>query len=179
MYRRALLSLLENHAPLDAAEQDMCLKTIAFVQENPACFDRSLRAGHITASAWVVSPDRRQVLLMHHAKLDRWFQPGGHCDGDPDVLGVALKEAREETGAVVHPVSPAIYDVDVHTIPANAREPAHEHYDIRFLLEADPGGDMKRNAESKEIRWVSVEDIVNYNASESIMRMQRKCAVNT
>ncbi|WP_373330611.1 hypothetical protein [Salmonirosea aquatica] len=76
MHRHALLAMLNNHVPADEFEWDMWLRTIAFVEENPNCFERSLKAGHVTASAWVVSPDRQQVLLMHHRKLNRWFQPG-------------------------------------------------------------------------------------------------------
>lgn len=175
-----LLSLLEGYSPCDANEEAMWLKTLAFVREYPAaCFERSLAIGHVTASAWVVSPDYGQVLLMHHAKLNKWFQPGGHCDGDPDVLGVALKETWEETGVKARPVHPNVFDVDVHPIPATAREAGHDHYDIRFLLVADPKGLVEANAESKEVRWVPMREVARYNASESLLRMQRKCLANT
>lgn len=154
MPREDLLSLLNNHVPRDEFEWDMWLRTIEFVEMYPGCFMRTLLIGHVTASAWVVSPDRAQVLLMHHRKLDRWFQPGGHCDGDPDVLRVAMKEAEEETDAKVRPVAESIFDVDVHSIPSRPGEPAHFHYDIRFLLEADPLEGIARNAEAKEVRWI-------------------------
>lgn len=174
MPREALLSLLNNHIPRDEFEWAMWLRTIEFVEMHPDCFERSLLIGHVTASAWVVSPDRSQVLLMHHRKLDRWFQPGGHCDGDPGTLRVAMKEAEEETGAKVRPVAESIFDVDVHSIPARPGEPSHYHYDIRFLLEADPSAETTRNAEAKEVRWVLMEEVSLYNPSESIVRMQRK-----
>ncbi|GHB60036.1 NUDIX hydrolase [Persicitalea jodogahamensis] len=166
--------MLNNHVPRDEFEWDMWLRTIEFVETHPDCFERSLRVGHVTASGWVVSPDRSQVLLMHHSKLNRWFQPGGHCDGDSDVLRVAMKEAQEETGADVQPVTSSIFDVDVHSIPARPGEPTHFHYDIRFLLEADPAAEVIRNSESKDIRWVPMEEVFLYNSSESILRMQRK-----
>ena len=111
---------------------------------------------------------------MHHAKLHKWFQPGGHCDGDPDVVRVARKEATEETGLEVSPVHSGVFDVDVHQIPANPKEPEHTHFDIRFLFEADPLSNPIRNAESKEVRWIAVEDIELFNDSESILRMKRK-----
>ena len=174
MSRGILLAMLNNHVPRDESEWDMWLRTIEFVETYPDCFERSLRVGHVTASGWVVSPDRSQVLLMHHRKLDRWFQPGGHCDGDSDVLRVAMKEAEEETGAIVRPVARSIFDVDVHSIPARPGEPTHFHYDIRFLLEADPLAEIARNAEAKEVRWVPMEEVPLYNPSESILRMQRK-----
>ncbi len=174
MPREALLAMLNDHVPRDEFEWAMWLRAIEFVEKHPDCFERMLSVGHVTASAWVVSPDRSQVLLMHHRKLDRWFQPGGHCDGDPDTLRVAMREAREETGAVVRPVGESIFDVDVHFIPARMGESGHYHYDIRFLLEADPRKEVARNAESNEVRWAPMEEVALYNSSESIVRMQRK-----
>lgn len=174
MHRNELLELLATHTPADASEEVMWLNTIRFVKEHLHCFDRKLEIGHITASAWIISPDHTQVLLMHHAKLNKWFQPGGHCDGDPDVQKVAAKEAIEETGVSVRLVESGILDVDVHRIPANAREVAHDHYDIRFLFYADPAQIPLQNSESKEVRWVDMDQVPLYNDSESLLRMQRK-----
>lgn len=174
-----LLELLNDYVPADEFEFTMWLNTIAFMESQPRCFERTLTVGHVTASAWVVSPDRTKVLLMHHRKLNRWFQPGGHCDGDPDTLKVALKEVLEETGVVARPLRQGIFDIDVHTIPGNAREVAHLHYDIRYLLEADPSPEVARNYEAKEVRWVPLDEVRLYNASESLLRMQRKDIVNT
>ena len=170
--------MLNKYTPADEFEWSMWEKTIEFIEENPACFERSLAIGHVTASAWVVSPDRQQVLLMHHRKLNRWFQPGGHCDGEPDVLSVALKEVEEETGIRASPVGSEIFDVDVHTIPANSREKAHYHYDIRFLLEADPALKVEHNQEARAVRWVLLEEVGLYSSSESILRMVRKTNAN-
>ncbi|GAB3336412.1 NUDIX hydrolase [Larkinella ripae] len=175
MHRQALLDLLECHQPVDETEQNMLAQTIHFVKNHPDCFERQLKIGHVTGSAWIVSPDRRQVVLLHHAKLDRWFQPGGHADGDPDILGVARREAEEETGLPnVRVVSPAIFDVDVHTIPARGEEPEHLHYDIRFLLEADTGQPFIRTRETKGVRWVDVDKIAELTAEKSIIRMNSK-----
>ncbi|GAB2797365.1 NUDIX hydrolase [Rhabdobacter roseus] len=175
MHRQVLLTLLDRYEPWDLNEARMYLATKEFVRAQPRCFERSLAEGHVTGSAWIVSPDRTQVLLMHHRKLDRWFQPGGHCDGDSDVRRVALKEAEEETG-VQNPrvVGDGIFDVDVHLIPANAKEAAHYHYDIRFLLEVDPKVPVVQNPEAKEVRWVPLAEVARYNDSESILRMARK-----
>ncbi len=178
MHRSHLLSLLNDYVPADEFEWGMWLKTIDFVEAQAHCFDRSLAIGHITASAWVVSADRDQVVLMHHRKLNRWFQPGGHCDGDPDVLRVAMRETFEETGVVACSVSNGIFDIDVHTIPANIREAAHYHYDIRFLLEADPSQVVEQNHEAREVRWVPMQEVILYNSSESILRMVRKTSPN-
>lgn len=175
MKRHSLLTLLRLHTPFDTEEHAMWQDTIRFVEENPDCFERWLTIGHVTGSAWIVDESQTSVLLMHHRKLDKWFQPGGHADGDPDILRVALKEAQEETGLdTVSVLSPAIFDVDVHLIPANAKEAAHYHYDIRFLLRADRQQPLRINSESKNLVWVALSDVGQYNNSNSILRMVRK-----
>ncbi|AYQ32290.1 NUDIX hydrolase [Runella sp. SP2] len=180
MNRTPLLQLLQAYQPTEPEEQRMWFETIEFVKQNPACFERSLPIGHITGSAWVVDETGQFVLLMHHRKLDRWFQPGGHADGEWNILQVAIKEAQEETGLEsVEVVSDSIYDVDVHLIPANTKDPAHFHYDIRFLLRANKAIPLKINNESKNLVWVPLEDVASYNNSESIMRMARKQKLST
>lgn len=150
----------------------MLKEIITFVEQHPDCFERTLLIGHITGSAWIVSPDRQQAVLIHHRKLDRWLQPGGHADGDPDVAAVALREAREETGLTsLRLVSPSIYDVDVHLIPARGEVPAHYHYDIRFLLEADPLESFQQTSETKNIKWVNYAEMSTFTTERSVLRM--------
>ncbi len=158
----------------------MTAATLAFVEQHPDCFERSLLIGHVTGSAWILSPDRQQVLLIHHRKLDRWLQPGGHADGDPDVAAVALREAQEETGLTsVRLVDEGtIFDVDIHPIPARGEVPGHLHYDIRFLLEADPEEAFGFSEEIKNIQWLPVKSVNTYTDSESIQRMVRKKVKN-
>lgn len=177
MKRYSLLTLLRQYTPFDPEEQTMWQDTLRFVEENPDCFERWLSIGHVTGSAWIINETQTSVLLMHHRKLDKWFQPGGHADGDSDILRVALKEAQEETGLeTVHCLSQSIFDVDVHLIPANAKEAAHFHYDIRFLFQADSQQPLRINSESKELVWVPLSDVERYNNSNSLMRMVRKMA---
>jgi len=178
MHRNSLLSLLDSYSTQDIKESEMVEETRKFIVANPNCFERSLLTGHVTASGWIVSENKQEVLLMHHRKLDRWFQPGGHCDGDPNVISVAKKEVEEETG-VTDPklLNEGIFDVDIHLIPANAKESAHNHYDIRFLFEADKNRELVINIESKDVRWMRIQEIAMLNDSESIMRMVRKTTV--
>lgn len=158
----------------------MWLSTISFVEAHPDCFERSLLQGHVTGSAWIVSPDRREVVLIHHRKLDRWFQPGGHADGNPDIAAVAMQEAQEETG--LHDLRfvkfiddvPAIFDIDVHPIPERDNVPAHLHYDIRFLVEANKHQPFGRSGEIKAIHWANLEKVISYNNEKSMQRMAEK-----
>lgn len=140
------------------------------------CFHRSRLAGHITASAWIISPDSGEVLLLHHTKLNRWLQPGGHADGEENVAAVACREAFEETGLTsLHAASQEIFDLDVHQIPARKDEPEHFHYDIRFLLTASPEEPFMANHESKAIAWVPLNEAAGRCLNEaSIVRMVKK-----
>ena len=147
----------------------------AFVAAHEDCFRRELGIGHVTGSAWVLSPDRRRVLLTHHRKLDLWLQLGGHADGEWDVRLVALREAREESGLVrVRLLADAIFDVDVHSIPARAREPAHFHYDVRFVCEADDVEPLVVSDESHDLAWVELDRVAVLSADRSVLRMVRK-----
>lgn len=175
MHRNRLLTLLHNYFPEDHYELQCKKEIISFIQHHEKCFERSLDIGHITASAWLLNKNKTHVLLMHHAKLNKWVQLGGHCDGNPDVLEVAIKEAQEESGInTIVPLSPTIFDIDIHLIPANSREKEHYHYDVRFLLQVTSNEHIIQNAESKELRWIDN----NYNElptdSPSVARMFKK-----
>ena len=132
MHRNTLLKKMENYEAFEQ-EKEFKSRIISFVKKHKDCFERSLEIGHITASCWLLNNDHTKALLMHHTKLDMWVQPGGHCDGDSDVVAVALKEAREESGIQgIEPVSTDIFDIDIHLIPENSKEKAHYQKEGRW-----------------------------------------------
>jgi 8-oxo-dGTP pyrophosphatase MutT (NUDIX family) len=177
MHRTAVLKLLRSHAStvLDVHESAMTAETLRFVEAHPECLLRSCAPGHLTGSAWIVSPDRTRTLLTHHLKLDKWLQLGGHADGDGDLLAVARREAREESGLTqLRAVGSEIFDLDRHWIPARKNDPGHYHYDLRFLFEADPAEPLVITSESKDLAWVELDRVAESNPEESMRRMVRK-----
>jgi len=175
--RDPVLVLLREHAakPLDAHEAAMAVDMIRFVEAHPDCAERSLTIGHLTGSAWIVDRERRRTLLTHHRKLDKWLQLGGHADGELDPLAVALREGREESGLTrLRAVSKEVFDLDRHLIPARKTEPGHWHYDIRFMIEADPDEPLLISDESHDLAWIEIARMSEYNPEESMMRMARK-----
>ena len=175
MKRVPLLKLLRKYNPTAAEEVAFKLEMLTFIKNNVNCFERSLEIGHITASCWLLSRDGSSALMTHHAKLDQWLQLGGHCDGEADVLAVALKEAREESGInEIRPVSEDIFDIDIHLIPANNREKEHFHYDIRFLLQVDSDEQFVVSDESKQLQWVSKSFNELPTENKAVVRMFKK-----
>ena len=157
----------------------MTLETICFVEARADGLSRSCTSGHLTGSSWILSPDRSRTLLTHHRKLDKWLQLGGHADGEADLLAVALREAGEESGLKkLRAISAEIFDLDRHWIPARKREAAHWHYDLRFLIEADPTEALTITSESKDLAWVEVARVTALNPEVSMARMVRKTASN-
>ena len=177
MHRQELLRLLKQHRTRFMDESGFVQRAVSYVEQNEDCFYRELWPVHVTGSAWVVSPDRNKVLMMHHKKHDQWFQPGGHADGDADIVRVALRETSEETGIDLSEIKLLdlnIFDVDIHAIPAMGNDPRHNHIDIRFLVEMDDSVPVPGNDESHQVLWVSQREVSRYNNNRSTYRMLEK-----
>lgn len=174
-----LLHQLENYHPFDPHETHMAVRLRRFLEVAQHPFERELAGqapehGHVTGSAWVVNPEFTKCVLLYHAKLAKWVQPGGHCDGDSDVLNVAQREATEETGLDVIALPDGIFDVDIHEIPEYWNTPAHLHFDVRYLFTADPAQRIISNHESRGVRWVALEEAGKLSGEESILRLIKK-----
>lgn len=180
MDRAPLRELLRAHEPSDATEADHVARVLALLDGELDPFARSsCSPGHVTASAFVLSPDGGSLLLILHGKLGIWVQPGGHIDADDvDIVAAARREASEETGLTdltLEPGFPDLLDVDIHGIPANPSkgEPAHEHHDVRILLRA---GSVEHAAgsDAADARWVPLEQVQDAGTDDSVRRAVRK-----
>lgn len=142
----SLQSALSQYQPDDPLECQHLARVNEFAARTAAPFYRDTLVGHITTSCVLTDLTQNYFLLIWHAKLQRWLQPGGHCEPTDDTLqSSALRELLEETGlsaAQVRLVSERIFDIDVHAIPARGREPEHWHYDLRFHFGLVPAANM-------------------------------------
>lgn len=144
---------------------------------NAGSLTRAQEIGHVTASAWVINQTKDMTLLTHHTKLDLWLQLGGHMEDGEDIYAAALREVSEESGLKsIKLISPQIFDIDAHLIPERIGEDEHFHFDLRFLIEADSDEVLQISSESKDLRWVKIEDVKDLNDSPSVMRMVDKMA---
>ena len=157
--------------PLTDPEQSEALQAMRLLlAQRPSPLDRRERPGHFTASALVVNAKRDRVLLLHHAKLRIWVQPGGHADGNANLKAVALSEATEETGIAGMRIWDSAIDLDVHRVyPPN--EDSHLHYDVRFLALAPASAVVEANHESTAQRWAAREELASLGVDPGLRRL--------
>lgn len=153
----------------DTLERDRLLM-VALVEGRRDAADRATRPGHLTGSAFVVDHAAERALLLFHTKLQRWLQPGGHADGDTNLVAVALREATEETGITGLRVWSAPIDLDIHLVSPPKEDP-HLHLDVRSLVMAPVEATLVGNEESQALRWVNERDLAGYDVDPGLLRM--------
>jgi 8-oxo-dGTP pyrophosphatase MutT (NUDIX family) len=173
-----LMQLLSRHRPADVGEERSLKRLHQLLKTTGSPFWRGqFNPGHLTASAIVVNKDRTRALLIHHAKLERWLQPGGHFEaGEHQPVDAAAREVREETGlATTWPSAlPRLLDVDVHAIPARGTDPAHYHYDLRYLLIAENADAAVAGDGTTAFKWIGPDDVEGLGLDHSLRRALKK-----
>lgn len=159
-----LIERINDFIPLCIRETKDKAAFINFIENNENCLSRENLQGHITVSAWIVNPARDKVLFCYHNIYDSWSWVGGHADGEEDLLSVAVREAKEETGADVTPVSEKIFSLEILPVSGHMKKgeyvPSHIHYNVTFLVEADENEDIAVNRdENSAVGWIKMKDI--------------------
>lgn len=174
--RDPLRALLLAHCPRDAEEATHRERMLQLVDAPADCFGRDrFSPGHFTASAFIVSPNRAQTLLIFHRKLKRWLQPGGHVEAaDATILDAVRREVAEEVGLTDLPLALAgIFDLDIHPIPASKQDPSHEHFDVRFAFVA-PSLQFAAGDDALSARWFDLSAVNEETSDRSVMRAIEK-----
>ena len=158
-----LLEELEAYRPWNDQEERDRAELLRRLRSGEALYTRDNAAGHLTASAWVVSPDRTQVLMAYHNLYDSWSWLGGHADGDRDLLAVSMREVREESGlTAVRPVSPHIYSLEILTVDGHEKRgqyvPSHIHMNVTYLLGAADHELRQKPDENSGVAWFTPEE---------------------
>lgn len=162
-----ILSALELFQPWNDQEEADRREILRHLRQGEDLRSRENLSAHLTASAWVVSPDRSQVLLAYHNLYDSWAWLGGHADGEEDLLAVALREVQEESGLTeVHPVSERIFSVEILAVAGHEKKgsyvPSHLHMNVTYLLEADPTAPLRCcPGENSRLGWFTPENAVS------------------
>ena len=162
------------YAISSSSESDLAReKILEFITEHNDALHRTCVEGHLTGSAMIIESSYERVLVMLHKKLGIWLQPGGHADGEGYLSNVAFREAFEETGINNLALWTTAIDCDVHKIPEFGDEKEHFHFDLTYLLLAPEKAVIKRNHESTDMRWVTLEELKALTGEERLQRIAR------
>lgn len=175
--KKDVQKLLQEHKSQFIVEQKFINDTLEFIDMNTDFYTRENTIGHITASAWILDKEMEHGLLIHHRKLNKWFQPGGHIEPeDKSIFNASLREAKEETGIdKLIPISQNIFDIDIHVIPGNQKTPKHLHYDIRFAFVTTTNEYTINTNEVKDIKWIEINNALQTPEEfQGIIRMLEK-----
>lgn len=159
-----IIEQIRQFRPWNPQEEQDRAELLRRLSSGEELYTRKNPSAHLTASAWVVSPNRRQVLLAYHNLYDSWAWLGGHADGERDLLSVALREVQEESGLkAVRVVSPEIYSLEILTVDGHEKRGAyvssHLHLNVTFLLEADPKLPIRcKPDENSRVGWFGLEE---------------------
>jgi ADP-ribose pyrophosphatase YjhB (NUDIX family) len=175
----AARTLLHAHRAADAIERVAVRDTLDLLDRAADPFARSTFPGHLTGSAVVLDESRQHVLLIWHAALERYLQPGGHCERDDTaVVFTAMREVEEETGVSLRGAEAApLAHVDVHAIPARGHEPAHQHHDLRFAFVIPRAATSMMPASGGTSGWVPVAALAAFGADVSLRRAVERALV--
>lgn len=165
---------LERYVPINEQEEADRRMMLLAIDTLDDPLSRKNPFAHFSASGWIVNPDRSSVLMAWHNIYKTWAWTGGHADGEADLLSVALREAREETGVTeIRPVSNQIYSLEI--IPVNAHVKrgsfvsAHLHMNVTYLLEADDAQPLRvKPDENSAVAWLSLDEAAD-NKDEPYM----------
>ncbi|QNL44015.1 NUDIX hydrolase [Oscillibacter hominis] len=165
-----LIGELERFQPWNEQEERDRLLLLRLLRTDETVFSRENDAYHMTASAWVVSPDRTQVLMAYHNIYRSWSWLGGHADGERDLLAVAVREVREESGVrTVRPVSKEPFSLESLTVDGHEKRgryvSSHLHLNVTYLLEADPEEQVvSKIDENSAVSWFPLQKAVEMSS---------------
>ena len=172
--------MIENYNPVNEQEEADKKLMLEYIENFEDTLTRENRTCHFTASSWIVNKERTKVLMIYHNIYDSWAWTGGHCDGDPDVLHVALKEAEEETSLKsVKPLTNELASIEILTVDGHVKRgkyvSSHVHLNCSFLLEADEEEEVKiKEDENIGVKWFDIDEIMNVTNEEQMKPIYMK-----
>lgn len=171
---------IENYKPYN--EQETCDKEmmLEYINTFDDVLTRNNKMCHFSSSSWIVNKDRTKVVMIYHNIYKSWAWTGGHCDGDEDVLHVALKEAEEETGLKnLKVLDDNIFSLEIITVDSHIKRgkfvPSHLHLNCTFLIEADENEPLRiKEDENSGVKWVDINDVTKLSNESKMIPIYEK-----
>ena len=163
--KEKLIAQIQNYIPVNEQETIDKQTLLQWLRQGEDISARDNLIGHLTASAWVVTPDRKNVLMAYHRIYDSWAWLGGHADGNWDLFQVAEKEAREESGIhTLRPVSSEPISLEILTVDGHEKRgkyvPCHLHLNLTYLFEAEPDQNIAcKPDENTGVAWLEMDSL--------------------
>ena len=167
-----LLDDIKKYIPYNEQEKVDKEVIIDLINKNKDILNRSSKDYHLTASSWIVNETFDKILLVYHNLYDSWSWTGGHADGDSDLLNVAIKEAKEETGIInIYPLSKDIYSLEILTVDGHIKKNeyvnSHLHLNITYLLCASSNDELKiKPDENSNVSWFNIDYVVDKSSEK-------------
>ena len=170
---------IENYIPFDETEEKLKKYLLDWIDTFNDVLTRENEFGHFASSAFVVNKDRTKMLVVYHNIYDAWIFPGGHADGEENLLSVAVREVEEETGQKTKVLDKYIFAISASPIMGHVKKgkyvPAHTHLDVVYLLEADDKEPLVfREDESKGVKWIPLEEATGNSIVDFIRPVHKR-----
>ena len=171
---------IKKYIPYNEQEENDKELMLEYLNDFDDVLTRENKIGHFSASNWIVNKDKTKVLMIYHNIYKSWAWTGGHADGDSDLLHVALKEAKEETGLEnLKVLSNGIYGIQILAVDSHIKRekyvPTHVHLDCCYLLEADENEALKIKAdENSGVQWVDIDKAVEITNEKRMKPIYKK-----
>lgn len=174
-----IYEIIQYYTPTNEQEVSDQQFILQAIQSFDDVLTRDNKIVHMSASPWIINQHFDKVLMVYHNIYQSWSWSGGHCDGDADFLAVALREAREETGLIVHPYSEAIFALDVLPVPAHYKNgkfvSAHIHINITYLCIGNDTHALQHKVdENQDVAWFAMDDVIEHVREEDMKPVYQK-----
>ena len=160
---------IKKYIPYNQQEEKDKQVLLKYIDDFDNILFRENEYAHFSASAWVVNKNRDKVLMIFHNIYNSWAWTGGHADGEDDLLDVAIREVKEETGIInIQPITRNAYALDILPVWGHTKKgkyvSAHQHLNLTYLLEADENEELFiKQDENSGVKWISVEEVTEYS----------------